>query len=436
MKNSRTTVENLVIGGGPAGSMVALRLAAAGRKVTLFEKERFAHHKVCGEFLSREAVEYLHQAGVAPRELGAVPISRVRLSSGERTVEAELPFCALSLSRYTLDEVMLARAHEEGCVVRRGVCVDEVTADRDGWLVRTRGGELIHAQTVFLANGKHELRGWNRGRGKQSDLIGFKLHWRLAPPQIRALREVMELFLFPGGYGGLSPLEREVANLCLVVRQARLRALGGWTEMLAAIRKANPQLDRRLQGAKPMWDRPLAISPIPYGYLTERNAELWCVGDQAAVIPSFTGDGMSIALHSAVVAAQMYLDGKSIEEFNCVLRAQLQRGMSVATLLSRAMVTGIGRRLAPLGLLALPGAMRRIALSTRIPEKALAGVPAYSREPAGFRGTYTDQVSFKISATRPVMRSLGDSPGSISMSSTGKSMLCGRRTRRFERNST
>ena len=71
--------EHLIVGGGLAGSMLAMRLAGAGREVTLLEKERCAHHKVCGEFLSREAVAYLRQAGVDPLELGAVSIDSVRL---------------------------------------------------------------------------------------------------------------------------------------------------------------------------------------------------------------------------------------------------------------------------------------------------------------------------------------------------------------------
>jgi 2-polyprenyl-6-methoxyphenol hydroxylase-like FAD-dependent oxidoreductase len=84
--------------------MVAIRLASAGRQVTLLEKESTAHHKVCGEFLSPEAVEYLNQAGINPLDLGAATIRFVRLSSKQRTVETVLPFTALSLSRFTLGE--------------------------------------------------------------------------------------------------------------------------------------------------------------------------------------------------------------------------------------------------------------------------------------------------------------------------------------------
>jgi flavin-dependent dehydrogenase len=367
-------IENLVIGGGPAGSMLALRLADAGRQVTLLEKEQAAHPKVCGEFLSREAVEYLDRSGISPCALGAVPIDRVRLSSGKNLVESPLPFRALSLSRQVLDEAMLQRAHDAGCDVRRGVCVEDLERDRDAWRVEVRGGETLRTRMVFLATGKHDMRGWARGNGVQSDLIGFKLHWRLKPTQTELLHGVMELFLFPGGYGGLALVEREVANLCLVVQRSRLHAEGGWTNLLEALRLGNRHLQERLEGGEPLWARPLAISPIPYGYLANETRGVWCVGDQAAVIPSFTGDGMSIALHSAALAAQMHLEGRSIDEFNRTLHMQLHRGMQLATKVSRGLVTDLGRSLAPLALAILPGGMRWIAAATRIPEGALAEI--------------------------------------------------------------
>jgi len=189
------------------------------------------------------------------------------------------------------------------------------------------------------------------------------------------LREFIELFLFPRGYGGLSLVERDVANLCLVVRQAELRRVGGWQELLASILGDNRHLKQRLQGAKALWDRPLAISSIPYGHLAGQPFGLWCVGDQAAVIPSFTGDGMSIALHSAALASEMYLAGESAEQYNRRLHAQLSRGMGLATGLSRSMVTKAGRSLALFGLSLVPNAMRWIAASTRIQKQVIVALP-------------------------------------------------------------
>lgn len=376
MSVARLTVDNLVIGGGLAGSMVAMRLAEAGCDVTLLEKERSASHKVCGEFLSTEAVQYLRSAGVNPFDLGAATIRSVRLSSKHRVIEAALPFTALSLSRRALDAAMIARAAESGCKVRLGVAVDSLEMRHNLWSAQLRTGELLSAHTVFLANGKHDLRGWERGRGVQGNLIGFKLHWQLAPAQTDALREFMELFLFPGGYGGLSLIEGDVANLCLVVLRSALQKIGGWIDLLASLADDNRLLRQRLQGAKTLWERPLAISSIPYGYLVEGVTSLWRVGDQAAVIPSFTGDGMSIALHSGALAAEMCLAGATAEQFHLKLHAQLKRAMTLATLLSRGMVTGAGRTLAPLCLALFPDAMRWIASSTRIPEQALLAKPA------------------------------------------------------------
>ena len=365
------TTGHLIVGGGLAGSMLAMRLAAAGRAVTLLERERTAHHKVCGEFLSREAVEYLRGAGVEPLALGAATIRFVGLSAKRKVVEAALPFTALSLSRYVLDAALLARAAESGCDVQRGAFVEGLKCCDGMWSAQLRDGEVWSAPTVFLANGKHDLRGWDREQGAHGDLVGFKLHWRLAPAQTDKLREYMDLFLFTGGYGGLSLVEGDVANLCLVVRRSALRRIGGWTELLAAVRNENRHMDERLEGAAALWERPLAISSIPYGYLAGRPDGIWSLGDQAAVIPSFTGDGMSIALHSAALAAQMYLAGESADEYHRTLQMHLSRGMGLATLLSRAMVTGVGRTIAPIGLSLFPNAMQWIARSTRIPEQAL-----------------------------------------------------------------
>jgi flavin-dependent dehydrogenase len=337
----------------------------------LLEKESGPHHKVCGEFLSREAVDYLHQAGVAPLELGATVISSLRLSAGSKLIAAPLPFQALSLSRRVLDAALLARAEESGCHVIRGVAVESLTPSADDWLASLSSGDSIRAFTVFLATGKHDLRGFTRSPAKQSDLVGFKLHWQLARSQIHVLRDCMDLYLFSGGYGGLSLIEDGVANLCLVVRRSTLRSSGGWPQLLASILHGNSHLRQLLDGDTPLWHRPLAISPIPYGYLVRESRGLWCVGDQAAVIPSFTGDGISIALHSAALAAQMFLAGSTAADYNRTLRAQLARSMALATGLSRAAVTGAGRTAALAALSLAPNAIRWVAASTRIPQSSL-----------------------------------------------------------------
>jgi flavin-dependent dehydrogenase len=370
MNDHCVDVDHLVIGGGPAGCAVALRLVASGRRVLLVEREREAHHKVCGEFLSREAVHYLDQLGIAPLALGAEAIHTLRLSSGRRVAAAPLPFQAHSLSRRVLDEALLTRAQDK-CEVVRSVAVESLISNGSAWIANLGNGQDLRASAVFLATGKHDLRGFARPKGKQSDLIGLKMHWRLASARIAALRGCMDLFLFPGGYGGLSLVENEAANLCLVVRRSALRTFGGWVPLLAAILENNEQLRSLFDGAQPLWPRPLAVSPIPYGHLCREDDGLWRIGDQAAVIPSFTGDGISIALHSASLAAEMFLAGRSPADFYRTLRAQLGRPMSLATLISRAALTASGRAVAFSAASLVPDLMPSIATITRIPEGSL-----------------------------------------------------------------
>src|SRR3954452_2842035 len=169
MSNSATMRDNLVIGGGLAGGMAALRLAACGRDVLLLEKERDAHHKVCGEFLSPEAVAYLREAGLDPERLGAAVVDRLRVSVERRVVESRLPFRALSLSRCLLDAALLARAADAGCEIRCGAHVRGLTRDGRGWAAQLSDGDAQRACNVFLATGKHDLHGWKRPEGKQGD---------------------------------------------------------------------------------------------------------------------------------------------------------------------------------------------------------------------------------------------------------------------------
>lgn len=358
----------LVIGGGVAGAAAAILLARAGCHVVLLEREREAKHKVCGEFLSHETVSHLASLGVDLHALGAEPIAGVRVAGRKRVASAALPFAALSVTRRALDEHLLLLAQSAGANVLRGASVQGLTREGGGWQALTAGGALYTAPAVLLASGKHDLRAHARPAGTQGDLVAFKMYFRLAPGQAAALAGHVELALFPAGYAGLQPVEADAANLCCVVRRETLRRLGGtWASLLAHIRSHCPHLAARLHAATPLLDHALAVAAIPYGFVCANTQPgLWRLGDQAAVIPSFTGDGMAIALHSARRAAQALLAGSSAPAFQRALAAELRPQVRLATMLSRAMVTPAGQHAAQAALRIWPGAMRSIALRTRL----------------------------------------------------------------------
>jgi flavin-dependent dehydrogenase len=362
----------IVVGGGPAGAALAAELAAAGRAAVLFERERGPHDKVCGEFVSREGEHYLSRLGVSLEALGSLPVQHVRLMRNGGAIAAALPFRAHSLSRRVLDEALLARAAEAGVEVRRGVRVKELAQSDGGWSAILESGATVHARDAFLATGKHDLRGLKRPAGRQPGLIGFKCYWRLSGTQARQLEGHVELILFPGGYAGLQAVEGGRANLCLLVRRgAFAETYQTWEGLLAAMMAASPHLRIRLDGATASSIRPLAITGLPYGYVGRQHTGPWRLGDQAAVIPSFSGDGMSIALHSARLAARYYLAGKTAASYQSTLAQDVSRQVSRATAISKILVTSQGQRAAMAAVRFMPRLLPAIAGLTRIPDRVL-----------------------------------------------------------------
>ncbi len=203
------------------------------------------------------------------------------------------------------------------------------------------------------------------------------MYFRLAPDQAAALANSVELLLHPHGYTGLQPVEDGAANLTALVRRRHLATLGGWTGLLAEIRQTNPHAAARLRDAQPLLDRPLAIASIPYGFVRKQALapDLWAVGDQAAVIPSFTGDGMSIALYTGLRAAQSLLADASAEaadRFQRTLHSILRPQVFWATALSRALVYGPIKGLLTTGAHLWPGGLQAAASLTRLPANALS----------------------------------------------------------------
>lgn len=347
----------VIVGGGLAGAAAGITLARAGRAPLLLEREVGAHDKLCGEFLSGEAVAALAGLGVDARGLGAAPVTRVEINAGHRRVAANLPFPALSLSRRVLDMALLQRAAAAGVTVQPGVTVRSLGTG----VAHTSAGD-VPAHTLLLASGKHDVRGADRPQGP--DEIGFKMYFRDAA-LLRRLSATVAVTFFEGGYAGLQPVEGGRLNLCLLIDGPQYRALGSWPALLSRLCR-EPAL-AALADAEALLSRPLAIARVPYGHLSGPTHDgLWRLGDQAAVIPSFCGDGMAIALESGRLAAQMLVEGATAEAYQLELLRRTRRPVRVAMAALRLARHPVGRVAAMVGLSVVPGGLRVLARVTRV----------------------------------------------------------------------
>ncbi len=283
----------LIIGGGPAGSSAAIMLARGGVKPLILERQAIIGDALCGGFMSWHTLKSLARLGVNP---GGHPIDRVRVFAGTRSAEAWLPAGAVGLSRYRLDSMLLAQAQAAGAGL-------EITT--------VKNADDIDADSLFLATGKHDLRGLARPKLETADsTLGLRV--KIGPhPRLTALiGSSIELHLFDRGYVGLLLQEDGRANLCLAVRKSRLGEAGGKPEtLLRELGYAVPPLGERLAFLDHLPDAD-AIASVPYGWrATDTTPGIFRLGDQAAVIPSIAGEGNGIAIASGIAAAAAWSKG-------------------------------------------------------------------------------------------------------------------------------
>jgi len=368
--------EIAIIGGGPAGAAAAVRLAHAGCDVLLIERSRTTMHKLCGEFVSCEALAALDGLGIKLPTAGVVPLAAIRLTAGNIVAEARLPFPTAGLSRRLLDMLLLREAVRAGVRIRRGVAVRKVEAGKGSAAIHLADGTTFDAAEAILATGKHDIAPRARetrwpGRGS---MLGLKMHLRLSPEAASRLGPAVELHLFPGGCAGLQPVGNGVVNLCITLdRNEFARAGHDFRSFLDHIGNGNAAFRAAINDASMLWPRPLAIARVPYGHLRgpqELPDHLWPVGDQAAVTASFTGDGIALALASGIAAAEELLAGGSsasyLRAFRCRARRQMRCAMALQRLIDYPSLhhplVALARR--------QPWMIRKAASLTRLPRAA------------------------------------------------------------------
>ena len=323
----------IIVGGGPAGASAGVQLAASGARVLLAERERFPREKLCGEFISPECLEHFARLGVL-EEMGRggarVSETVFYAPSGRGVCVPSAWFGgseggALGLSRAEMDARLLARARAVGVTVIEEAAVASLVVE--GARVRGvrlhAGGDLkeFRARVTLDATGRHRavvrraerelsVEGKRASReGASADgavekqrapLVAFKAHLEGA----RGAAGVCEIYFYPGGYGGLSPVEDGLSNLCFIARAGDVRARESDPErVLREVLMRNRRAARTLKEATAR-SRWLGVSLEGFGRHEPAPFEgLLAVGDAAAFIDPFTGSGMLMALEGGELAA-------------------------------------------------------------------------------------------------------------------------------------
>src|SRR5436309_6685215 len=129
--NDKRTADVVVIGGGPAGSTVSTLIAQQGRRVILFERERFPRFHI-GESLIPQTYWVLQRLGMLPKMKGSHFVHKYSVQFINERGKLSAPFYFLDhnphecsqtwqVDRQEFDQLLLDNAREHGVEVHEGV---------------------------------------------------------------------------------------------------------------------------------------------------------------------------------------------------------------------------------------------------------------------------------------------------------------------------
>lgn len=293
--------EVLILGGGLAGLTAALHLLKKGYAVTVFEKNEFPKHKVCGEYISNEVLPYLNSLDLDIASLHPTQINQLTFSlvSG-KSISCDLPLGGFGISRYTLDNYLYQEVIKRGGTVLQEKVID-VFFDDEIFTITTQKGVYI-AKMAIGAYGKRSNLDVKLDRsflGESSNWLAAKAHYSLDFPS-----DLVGLHHFKGGYCGVSKVEGNKVNICFLGNYETFKEFKDLKEYQDKVLCQNPNLKAVFKEALLEFEKPLVISQICFESKTTIENNMLMIGDTAGLIHPLCGNGMAIAIHSAKLACE------------------------------------------------------------------------------------------------------------------------------------
>ena len=144
-----------MLGGGPAGSFAAHRLASAGLRTIVFD-EKLAWEKPCGGGLTYKA--YSEYPFLLENDTPKKLVHSSSLAApGAGEVKMDLTHPLVIYSRMDLNRMLLNRAENAGAALEKTRVLGVDRKDR-GWRLRTQTGELDADFCIVATGARNPLR--------------------------------------------------------------------------------------------------------------------------------------------------------------------------------------------------------------------------------------------------------------------------------------
>jgi FADH2-dependent halogenase len=339
----------VVIGGGPAGSTAASVLARAGRKVVLFERDRFPRFHI-GESLLASVNDVFEAIGVAdriraadfPQKWGATfitPDGKVeRFADFAVATEVRAPQ-TWQVPREKMDALLLEHAQASGADVRQGHRVLDLAFDPDGVSIAFRGPSAngdaaptgtLRARAVVDASGRAGLlsRAFSL-RIDEPELANVAVfsHYAGVPrAEGRRSGDIRVVARPDNGWFWLIPISGELMSVGVVLPQAAFKALPKLEPeaLLAHVIADTPAVAHLLANAERRW--PVRVEKdFSFGCRAYAGDRWIIVGDAGSFLDPVFSSGVAIALESGLEGARAIEKGLASGDLSAKTFARFDR---------------------------------------------------------------------------------------------------------------
>lgn len=331
--------EVIVVGAGPAGATVATYLARAGVDVLLLEKTEFPREKVCGDGLTPRGVKQLIDLGIDTSEdAGWVHSRGLRILTGDLTLELDWPDLTsyppygVSRTRHDFDDLLAKLAVKAGARLYERTTVTSAITNATGRVVGVeakvgpeRTPVKYYAPLVLACDGVSARLALSVGIQKNEKRpmgVAVRQYYKSPRHDDPFIEGHLELWdksdprnpkLLPG-YGWAFPLGDGTVNVGL-----------GMLSTSASFRNTDYRalLRQWLDGTPEEWGyrEENAIGkvggaglPMGFNRTPHYRDGLLLLGDAGGMVSPFNGEGISAAMESAQIAAEVVVQALARRE--------------------------------------------------------------------------------------------------------------------------
>jgi len=289
-----------VVGGGPAGSSSALKLAEGGARVVLLEKKELPRYKTCGGGVVHKARNLLTVdiSPVVEREFFSAILS-FHNSSISFEAKEDVPIISMTM-RASFDNLLVCEAENAGAQIKRKTKVRSIASYNDHVELATNVGAL-KASFVIIADGADgglaKKAGW-QNMLSLAPAVESELYLTDREMERYGEKARFDFDIHPMGYGWLFPKKDHISAGVLSFKRGKMTLNEAFRNYLRALGITNIEKEERHGFVIPMM-------PRRDGFARDR---IILAGDAAGFVDPVTAEGISFAILSGFLAARALLE--------------------------------------------------------------------------------------------------------------------------------